>query len=223
MPLFWRFRALNHTVQSLNKGIDGAPAPPRLSEFDFFAWDSPGEAMYTVEKALKIQSDISDSEARLIAALEDQTTQRNLARATGFSLGMTNLLIKRLVKKGLIKVVTMNGRTLSYILTPTGFAEKLKRSYDYVTASMRYIAQVRERIRIIVTAAPQESPVYIVGSGELLQLTQETLREIGVECNAFDSFEALPKPGNGRVCLICEREFPAMSDSADYLFRTVVP
>lgn len=172
-------------------------------------------------RTLNIPTDLSDSEARLIEVIEDRTTQRHLAQATGFSLGMTNLLIKRLVKKGLIKVVSMNGRTLSYILTPTGFAEKLKRSYDYVATSMRYIARVRERIRTIVSESPYAPPVVIVGTGELVQLAEETLRQISVPSIAYADFQALPEPDSTLLCLICQREMPEEAPPG-YEIRTLV-
>lgn len=149
-------------------------------------------------------AELTDGEIRLIEVLgESKTTQRTLARAAGLSLGMTNLLIKRLVKKGLIKVVTLNGRTLTYMLTPRGFSEKLKRSYDYVTASIRYIDRIRTRIPELIQN--HEGPVCVVGTGELAQLTQETLKQIGRRY-AFisDLSEATP----GSLCLFCRPELP---------------
>lgn len=164
---------------------------------------------------------LSESEARLIEAIEDRTTQRHLARATGFSLGMTNLLIKRLVRKGLLKVVSMNGRTLSYILTPRGFAEKLRRSYDYVTVSMRYIAEVREHIRTIVADHDGTRPVHIVGSGELANLAEETLREIQVPTVTVPDFDLLPPAVPGALCLVCKPELPEVQPEG-YVLHFIV-
>jgi len=171
-------------------------------------------------KTLDIESGLSDSEARLIEVLGDQTTQRTLARATGFSLGMTNLLIKRLVKKGLIKVVTMNGRTLSYILTPQGFAEKLKRSYDYVASSIRHIAQLKSSIRQILGESGEQGPVYLLGGGELAQLTEETLRDLGRAWVTVTTVEELQNSPAG-LCLICGPELPAAVPPG-FVVRTVV-
>lgn len=156
--------------------------------------------------SVEIHSQLSDGEARLIASLSNETVnQRNLAKEAGMSLGMTNLLIRRLVKKGLIKVVTLNGRTLSYMLTPTGFAEKLKRSYDYVTTSIRYITRVRARIRQLVDEHASSCPVFILGAGEVPNLAEETLREMGREYTVCQSLEMLPADGKG-LCLVCSAE-----------------
>ena len=53
-----------------------------------------------------------------------QTSQREIAERVGLSAGTVNLLIKKMVKKGFIKLERINGRTLRYILTPQGIAEK---------------------------------------------------------------------------------------------------
>ncbi|MCE9598993.1 MAG: winged helix-turn-helix transcriptional regulator [Spirochaetia bacterium] len=172
--------------------------------------------------SIEIHSQLSDGEARLIASLSNESAnQRNLAKEAGLSLGMTNLLIRRLVKKGLIKVVTLNGRTLSYMLTPTGFAEKLRRSYDYVTASIRYITQVRARIRQLVQEHSAESGrIYVLGRGEVVNLANETLAEMNREYVHCDSLDALPDDGSG-LCLVCSPEL-SMEIRTGYNFQFVL-
>ena len=41
-------------------------------------------------------------------------TQRGLAKTSGLALGLTNLLIKRLVTKGCVKVVNLDRKRLRY-------------------------------------------------------------------------------------------------------------
>ena len=67
--------------------------------------------------------DISENEWRLLQAVEfgDAASQRKLAGHLDISLGMVNLCIRRLMKKGLLKTRGLNGRKLKYILTPKGF------------------------------------------------------------------------------------------------------
>ncbi len=163
---------------------------------------------------------LSDGEVRLIDALAQQSsTQRTLARAAGLSLGMTNILIKRLVKKGLIKVVTLNGRTLSYMLTPHGFSEKVKRTYEYITVSIRFIDRVRNNILTIVSEWPDTSPLYITGTGELAQLASETLREAG---RTFEQVGAISDlEGKTGLCLICLPEIPP-SAPAGLVLKSIV-
>ena len=54
----------------------------------------------------------------------ENISQRELSLHTGISLGSINLIIKKMVKKGLVKIERINTNTLKYMLTPKGFAEK---------------------------------------------------------------------------------------------------
>src|SRR5512139_716793 len=89
-----------------------------------------------------------DREHRLLDALSRDSglSQRQVARETGLSLGMVNLILQRLVRTGAIKMVSLNGRTARYVLTPTGAAEKTRRAYEYVYRTMATFRDVRERI-----------------------------------------------------------------------------
>ena len=53
------------------------------------------------------------------------TNQRDLSRHMDLSLGMTNMLVRRLISKGYIRIKPLNKRKVKYILTPKGFSEKI--------------------------------------------------------------------------------------------------
>lgn len=151
-------------------------------------------------------SALSDAELRLIDALgTERTSQRMLARTTGMSLGTTNLLIKRLVKKGLIKVVSLNGRTLSYILTPRGFAEKLQRSYEYLKVSLQYVRNARLRIQKAVAEHPDHD-LWILGKGDLADLAIEVISESGRAYSVAPTAADLPSDTR-LFCLVCVPDF----------------
>ena len=63
----------------------------------------------------------------------ENISQRKIAHSLGFSLGLTNQILKKLIKKGYVKIKYLNRKKLQYILTPKGFVEKLKKSYSYAT------------------------------------------------------------------------------------------
>ena len=56
------------------------------------------------------------------------SNQRDLSRQLDLSLGMTNMLIRRLIAKGFIRIEQLNKRKMRYILTPQGFSEKMRKS-----------------------------------------------------------------------------------------------
>ena len=78
--------------------------------------------------------------AVLQAISEDEhAPQRDIARSTGMSLGMTNAVLKRLSQKGLVTVRKVKGRHMRYAITPDGVHE---------------IARPKRRFtRVMVTAA----------------------------------------------------------------------
>lgn len=73
-------------------------------------------------------------------------SQRDLAGASGLSLGMTNALLRRFVERGWVKLTHLSGRSLRYILTSDGMEEVLRRSLSYFTRAVRSASLYRDRI-----------------------------------------------------------------------------
>jgi DNA-binding MarR family transcriptional regulator len=78
---------------------------------------------------------------------EPTVSQRSLASRVGIALGLTNLLLKRLVIKGWVRVVRVRRNRVRYLLTPTGIAEKARMSRAYLQYSIHFYADARDRIR----------------------------------------------------------------------------
>lgn len=155
-------------------------------------------------------ADLSTKEFALIENLAEHQSQRGLALATGFSLGMTNLLLKRLVKKGYVKVVTLNGRTLRYMLTPVGFAQKVKRSYEFLVASIRQLNEVKERIREVIAAENGVNRrIWVLGQNELAGLAKEVLMDARIDFGTIgnpDDAQEWDAIGPDSVVLVCVPE-----------------
>lgn len=81
---------------------------------------------------------------------ENRITQRELAKRTGLSLGSVNVLLKRLIHKGLIKIEHINSKTIKYILTPKGLLEKARLTYHYIVSSYNYISGIERKIEKII-------------------------------------------------------------------------
>ena len=54
-------------------------------------------------------------------AASDRVTQRSLSGELGVALGLTNLLIRRVVNKGYVRVARMGTRHVRYLMTPAGW------------------------------------------------------------------------------------------------------
>ncbi len=78
--------------------------------------------------------------------LEPLITQRVLSSRLGIALGLVNTYIKRFAKKGHIKITTIPKNRVKYILTPKGFSEKVRLTYEYMRYSIDYFKDIRLRI-----------------------------------------------------------------------------
>ncbi|MEQ8505291.1 MAG: winged helix-turn-helix transcriptional regulator [Rhodospirillales bacterium] len=77
-------------------------------------------------------------------AENESASQRGLADRIGVALGLTNAVLKRCVKKGLLKVRQAPARRYAYYLTPQGFAEKSRLTAEYLGYSLRFYRSARE-------------------------------------------------------------------------------
>ncbi len=117
-----------------------------------------------------------DKEHRLLDVLsrDGGLSQRQVAKETGLSLGMVNLVLRRLVKTGAIKVVSLNGRTARYLLTPVGAAEKTRRAYEYLHRTMETFRDLRVRIEGLIAELYAEGvrEFIIHGEGEVADIAE---------------------------------------------------
>ena len=114
-----------------------------------------------------------DIEARrdlkLLEAVEQDSrvTQRGLATQLGIALGLTNIYLKRLVRKGYIKCVNVQSNRITYLLTPRGIAEKLRLTYEFMDYSLQLYGEVRQHLRAVIrecAAADTHLPPFATSS-----------------------------------------------------------
>ncbi|MCR4436287.1 MAG: winged helix-turn-helix transcriptional regulator [Clostridiales bacterium] len=130
-------------------------------------------------------------------------TQRDIARNTGMSLGNVNILIKRLVKKGLLKMERLNPRTIKYILTPEGMKEKAALTYNYIVESYRLINDIDSKIGLIIDSYRHNAAQEVLAFGsrdEILQILENKLRQIGVAYQYIQSLDDLLQSLNKKTC-----------------------
>jgi DNA-binding MarR family transcriptional regulator len=126
---------------------------------------------------------IEDYEFRIIDEIgkDRNTTQRKISHQIGLSLGMTNIIIKRLIAKGHVKVKGLNRRNVQYILTPRGFAEKVKKTHRYLLRTIDTVKTLKEKIQdtILEYYEKGERNFTILGKGELADIVEMSLRDMG--------------------------------------------
>ncbi len=115
-----------------------------------------------------------------IIATDASSTQRGLASKTDMSLGMVNVLLKRLILKGYLRAQQLNRKKMRYLLTPKGFAEKTLKSYHYTAKTISSLKTIRSGLETIVNESYRRGTrdFWIVGQGDLADLLEITLRDL---------------------------------------------
>ena len=110
-------------------------------------------------------------------------TQRTLATRLEVALGLTNLMIRRLVKKGYVKVVSTRKNRIDYFLTPSGITEKTRLTYEYLQYSLHLYREVRRLLTDALSqvAASGGRRVVFFGTSEVAEITYLTIKELGLE------------------------------------------
>lgn len=126
----------------------------------------------------------SRRDLQLLEALEQESsiTQRTLATRLGIALGLTNLYLKRLIRKGYVKCVTVSPNRLIYSLTPRGMARKARLTYEFMRYSLDFYRDARQHLRrSLAQSVAQQHRVAIYGTGDAAELVFLLLRNMGLE------------------------------------------
>jgi DNA-binding MarR family transcriptional regulator len=115
-------------------------------------------------------------------------TQRALAERLGVALGLTNLYLKRLSRKGYLKIVEFprkpaTRKRLRYLLTAKGIAEKTRLTYEHMSYALRLYRRTRETLRATLAELTPAGAkrIALYGTGDAAELAYLTLREFGLE------------------------------------------
>ena len=89
--------------------------------------------------------DISFKELRVLEEINQNPdiTQRQLSRKVGVALGVGNLLLKNLAKKGYIKVTNLSWKRWIYVITPKGLTRKINLTVAYIDSFLGHYRRVR--------------------------------------------------------------------------------
>jgi DNA-binding MarR family transcriptional regulator len=113
----------------------------------------------------------------------DSLTQRDLSSSLGIALGLVNSYIKNLVKKGFITVKTIPSKRFAYYLTPKGFTEKTRLTYDLLHDYTRIYREARKNLKILFKQMQDEGirRVVFAGADEVAEIAYISLQETGLK------------------------------------------
>lgn len=151
-------------------------------------------SMRSLNEQTNSLEDASYREMRLLEEVVDNPdlSQRQLARRLGIALGVANLLVRNLAKKGYIKVSQLGWKRWVYVVTPNGMTRKVQLTIGYVERFINHYRRVRQLLYDDLSDLPlnEESRVAIVGTTELTELTFLALKDLGVD--DIEVFERQP-------------------------------
>jgi DNA-binding MarR family transcriptional regulator len=75
-----------------------------------------------------------------------RVSQRELSNKFGIALGVTNACIKRMARRGLIRLKGIPPRRIAYYITPKGFAEKANLALRFFSYNIRHYAEIKKQI-----------------------------------------------------------------------------
>ena len=134
---------------------------------------------------MNTKNNSDDISYKLLDELNKESTvsQRALADRLGIALGLVNAYIKRLYKKGHIKVKKLPKNRIKYIITPQGFSEKTRLAYKYMQYSILYFKDIRQKVENTYEEMTRTGikKVLLWGDGELAELCYISTRGLPLE------------------------------------------
>ncbi len=151
--------------------------------------DRPGEVEQ--HRTLKILHELSTN---------DSLTQRDISGRLGIALGLANSYLKNLVAKGYITVKSIPPRRYAYFLTPKGFAEKTRLTYNLLQDYTRIYREARANLQVLFgeLQAAGVREVVFAGADEVAEIAYITLHESGIDLAGVADDELAGKKFFGR-------------------------
>ena len=122
---------------------------------------------------------------RLLEELEKNPiiSQRQLSHKFGIALGVTNACLKRMARKGLIRIRGFNHRKIGYHLTPKGFAEKAKLTLHLITYIVQHYSELKKIIsqRLLEMQRNGLQRVVFYGVSDEMEVAYVTLQGVDLK------------------------------------------
>ncbi|MCL6473237.1 MAG: winged helix-turn-helix transcriptional regulator [Firmicutes bacterium] len=114
-------------------------------------------------------------------------SQRELSNRLGVALGITNALLKTLVRKGLIKIRGENNRSLTYHLTRAGVLAKSQLAVKWTLNTIDFYRQARKDVfkKLQELAEQDVKTVALYGRNELAEIAAIVAPEVKLEIIAI--------------------------------------
>jgi len=143
--------------------------------------------------------------------------QRELSRQMDLSLGLINMLIRRLVAKGYIRITQLNKRKVKYLLTSKGFAEKMRKSVKYTLKTIHSIGLIKESLKQVVVPLYEkgERHFVVVGKSDFAHLIEIVFKDKRLTDCKITYVDDIPADHSEGTLLICKENIDLNSIKTD--------
>lgn len=110
-------------------------------------------------------------------------TQQALSQKVSLSIGMVNIMLKRAVAKGFVKVKAAPYKRYAYYLTPTGFREKSKLVSEYLESSLDFFRMAKQQYATLLEKISDQTDqprIMFYGEGELVEIAMLAAQQVNV-------------------------------------------
>ncbi|HBH62777.1 MAG TPA: transcriptional regulator [Nitrospiraceae bacterium] len=113
----------------------------------------------------------------------EDLSQRDLSKKLNIALGLVNSYIKNLIAKGYITIKNIPSRRYTYYLTPKGFTEKSRLTYDLLHDYTRIFREARREFRGLFNDLIENGikDVVFAGADEVAEIAYLSLQEVDIE------------------------------------------
>lgn len=119
---------------------------------------------------------------RLLEELERNPiiSQRELSHKFGIALGVTNACLKRMIRKGWVRIKGLDHRRIGYHLTPKGFVEKSRLTFDLISGIVQHYSELKQVIgeRLLEMEHEGKERIVFYGVSDEMEVAYVTLQGV---------------------------------------------
>lgn len=164
---------------------------------------------------LNIYMQFSENTFKVLDALDNHviTTQRELSKYAGISLGQVNYVLKNLLEKGFVKLGNFkkNPKKIgyAYLLTPSGMEAKSTLAVQFILSKLKEYHRLRRAITSRLSEIEKKNlrRIVFVGPGIIYDVLNSVIEErnlnlsLVAKCNNLKEIETIPA-GNYDIAIL---------------------
>jgi DNA-binding MarR family transcriptional regulator len=110
-------------------------------------------------------------------------SQRALSNKFGIALGVTNACLKRMIRRGWIRITSLNHHKIGYFLTPMGFAGKAKLTLHLISWTVQHYSTLKDIIgeRLLEMENKGVKRIVFYGVSDEMEIAYVTLQGLNLK------------------------------------------